>query len=406
MNNNGGGSSTSAGIDCHKSDPRVEDSIAVVANVKDDRSCQDPNIAVCPSSLEPGAKVKKEADTDNSGGTFNVESSTLNIVKLEGAESLTQHSGPSAFHLSANAKMTDTVVASPQSSDLKVLGVDRSTGVISNCQTDMSNEFSNVPCQPKQVEGSDDSNAVGKSSPELKHESRAAEEQSKLSSIVGPPAPPCQQKMAASSLASSAIVTSKPSISDKFKPSNLQNYNPIVKRGMSDFRFAAKKDSNLTKTVKCEDRHEMARKILKESSKSSVSSVLKASRSSKSSHTSDYKKTTSDSKDSVLYPSSKSASASSAQNIGVTSGTSDLASSTHTQIASHVHNKISASGLPQRAEKVNLSNGQSSTKVNHTAPMHPPAPSNLPAILSDEEVGLLSFNITNHPFWPVYLLSP
>lgn len=403
MNNNGGGSSTSAGIDCHKSEPLVEDSIAVVANVKDDQSCQDPNIAVCPSSLELGAKVKKEADTDNSGGTFNVESSTLNIVKLEGAKPLSQHSGASASHLSANAKMTDTVVTSPQSSDLKVLGVDRSAGVISNCQTDMSNEFSNVPCQPKQVEGSYDSNAVGKSSPELKHESRAAEEQSKLSSIVGPLAPPCQQKMAASSSASSAIVTSKPSISDKFKPSNLQNYNPIVKRGMSDIRFAAKKDSNLTKTVKCEDRHEMARKILKESSKSSVSSVLKASRSSKSSHTSDYKKTTSDSKDSVLCPSSKSPSA---QNIGVTAGSSDLASSTHTQIASLVHNKISTSGLPQRGEKVNLSNSQSSTKVNHTAPMHPPAPSNLPAILSDEEVGLLSFNITNHPCWPVYLLSP
>ncbi|KAA8526079.1 hypothetical protein F0562_007821 [Nyssa sinensis] len=114
--------------------------------------------------------------------------------------------------------------------------------------------------------------------------------------------------------------------------------------------------------------------------------MLKTSHSTKISHPSVSKRTSSDSKDPGLFSSSK---ASSEQNIAVTSGSGESSSSLPTPSALHVQNKIVASGLPQRGEKVNPSNSQPSSKLINTPSMHPPAPSNSAAVLSDEELALL-----------------
>ncbi|KAL7191014.1 hypothetical protein ACSBR2_023148 [Camellia fascicularis] len=389
VNDSGGGSFVNAGMGLQKLEPFVEHISTAVVEGKDDQSCQDPIGDMRQSSLEPGAKVNTEAHFDHLQEAFNVESSTLSDVKLEDLKPLVQHSGASADHLSANVEINDTAVTSLQSSDLKVQDVDRSVAAVRNCQTDTAGQFSCDPCQPKQqLEELEGSIAVGKSSSELEHDSRASEEPSKLSSaIASPPAPLSQRKMAASvgkSSTSSTIVISKPPVSDNRKPTNAQNHNHVTKRGIPDCSIGTKSGS--TDVVRGEDRHEVPRKILKERSKPSVSSVLKASHSSRISHASDSKKTVSDSKDRVLYSSFKT---SSAQNIGHTSGSGDPASSLQTQSASHVQNKISASGLQQRSEKVTQSNTQPSTKVNHTVQMQPPASSNSPATLSDEELALL-----------------
>ena len=98
---------------------------------------------------------------------------------------------------------------------------------------------------------------------------------------------------------------------------------------------------------------------------------------SKISHAPFPKRTNSDSKDSIRYLSPK---ASLAQNSGDTAGSLQI------ETASLAQNKATTSGLPLRAEKLNQSNGQSSSKTSHALSMNPSAPINSPAALSDEEV--------------------
>ncbi|XP_057477343.1 LOW QUALITY PROTEIN: uncharacterized protein LOC130765036 [Actinidia eriantha] len=377
-NDKGGGSSISSGSEPHKSEPLVEDSSTAIAEGKYKPNCQGPSLDMNPSSVEPCAEVKSEADLDNSGGTFNVEATTTTDVRLDGTQPLDQHSGDSADHLSA--------VTSLQLTDFIVPGGDGSIEGASNCEKGLIDDCTYDPSQPKRHgERPEGSIAAEKSSSELKQDSRMAEEPSKLgSTIVIPRVPSSQRKTAAPSSASSTIVISKRSVPDNLKPSNEQNHN--LKQGALDSSISIKKDSGSTEMVGGEDRREMPRKILKECSKSSVSSVLRVSPSSKISHTSNSKKTSSYSKDPVPYTSSK---ASSAQNIGVTSGSAEPAGSLQAQSTSHVQTKILASGLPHKGEKVNQSNSQSSTKVYHTVPVHRPAPLNSSAILSDEELALL-----------------
>ncbi|XP_052170477.1 uncharacterized protein LOC127786831 [Diospyros lotus] len=382
--NDNKGSLATAGIDLRKTEPVVEDFSTSVAEANDNQNGQDSSVGMCPRLLEPVADVKKEADLDNLGGNINVDSSTSSDMRSDGLRPLNQLSGASADHLSANVKTNDTTVTSSLSSDPKVHNVDKCTEVVSNCQTQMAVEFPHDACQSKQqMDRPEASITVRKSSSQLKNE--AAEEPPKLSSvIVISSTPHGQRKSAASSSTSSTIVTSKSSISDNPKHPNAQNCSNTAKRGIFDCGVSSKKDNNSSDTVRYEDRHQMSRKMLKERSKCSVSSALKVSHSSKASPASDSKKTLSDHRDSVTYSSSKT---SSSENIGVNPVSGDLDSS-KTLNVSHVQHKSSASGLPQRNEKVTQSNSQSSIKLNHT-PSHPPALSNSPATLSDEELALL-----------------
>ncbi|KAL6979387.1 hypothetical protein U1Q18_021052 [Sarracenia purpurea var. burkii] len=384
----GGGYSIRGGFDSCKSGHVDEDFSNAVGEGRGYQNSQGPNVDMCPSTLKPTTEVKMEADLDNSRGAFNVVSSTIGDVKLDGTLPLALHLGASTGHLSVNVNTNDTSVTTLQFSDLKVQGGDSSTELASNCVSDVADEFPSDPSQPnQQVVGLKSSIAAGKSSLEVKHDLGSAEESSKLSSMIVIPRPPSsQRKMAASSSVSSTILISKHSVPDSRKPSNAQSRNPFMKRGMSDCTTSIKKDNSSTNMVRSEARHEMPRKILKECSKSPFSSVLKVSHSGKISHAPDSKKTVSDSKDHVLHLSSK---ASSAQKIGITSGSGEPSSSLQAHNASHVQSKILPSGLPQRGEKLNQSNSPSSTKVSHTVPMHPHAPSNSPATLSDEELALL-----------------
>ncbi|XAR70109.1 hypothetical protein NMG60_11026865 [Bertholletia excelsa] len=386
-----GGPSVNAGIDPHTSEPNLEDSIAAVVN--DNESCQDPSAYPCLNSVEPCARVKTEADLDKSQGTFGGKSSALSDIKLNGTKLMTPQPGASTDHLSANVKMNDITVISLQTSDPKVQGVDRSAEAVTVCQIDTASISPYDPNQNKQqsdeLEGS---TAKRKSSSELKHDLRASDQPSKFSRIVASPAAAAasERKLVTSvgkiSSASSDNFISKPSASDNCKPSNVQSSNSAKKWGTPDSNINTKKASNSNDVVRREEKHELPRKVLKDRSKSAVSSVLKASHYSKTSHASDPKRTVSDLKHSVLHSSSK---ASSTQNVGVTSGCGESASSLQSQSASHVQNKISGSGLPQKGEKVNQSNSHLSTKVNHMVPMHNAAPSNGPATLSDEELALL-----------------
>ncbi|XP_059662126.1 uncharacterized protein LOC132308141 [Cornus florida] len=392
VNGNGEGSCRGAGIDTHKSESVVRDLTNAVPEVEENKKLQDSKADISSSSLQLTVDVKTEVYVDKSGGVFDVGFSPLTDV-MDGTNPLVQHPGVSADHLSENGKVIDTAVSSSQSDEHKVQDVERCAEAVSDCQTDKADELSGRLCQlRRQLEDSEDSMLVPKSSSALKNGSRPAEEPSKSGgSMLSLPAPPSQCKVilsvGKSSSTSSTTMISKPSVSDKHRPANAPNHNIIIKqRGISDSgNVSNKKDNVSTDIVRDEDGREIPKKIPKEHPKSSVSSVVKASHSPKISHASVFKRTSSESKHPLPY----SSKASSAQNIVVPSGSGDTASSLQTQSALHGQNKFTASGLPQRGEKANQLSSQPSSKLNNAPPMHPPAPSSSAAALSDEELALL-----------------
>ncbi|KAK3001688.1 hypothetical protein RJ639_020414, partial [Escallonia herrerae] len=257
--------------------------------------------------------------------------------------------------------------------------------VVGDCKKDKDGEL------PMSQLDSESTIVVCKSSSELKHGAIRAEEPSHSgSTTLSASAQPSQRKLMVSvgklSSTSSTIMVSKPSVSDDCRTANGQNHNLSSRqREISDCNASSKKD-NASTNVKDEHGRENPRKIVKELPKSSVNSASKMSHSSKLSHASASKRTLPDPKDPVIHLSSKT---SSIQNIAAAPGPSECANGLQNESALHVQSKIVASGVPQRGEKINQSSCQSSSKVNHAQSMHPPAPSNSPATLSDEELALL-----------------
>ncbi|KAK9274630.1 hypothetical protein L1049_021881 [Liquidambar formosana] len=401
LDDNGGSFSACVVIDSHRLKPSVDDMASAVPEVKDNQILQDSNDDMSRSSVQPNVKVEIEGDDDNAKADLNFQSSSLDDVKVDGTKHLAQHPGISADHISENSKVNydenskvnDAVVSSSQSSDHKVQDVERSSEAVSDCHAHKTDDLSGDQCQRKrELETSEGSMVVEKNSSEPKNSSKQAEEQSKsVGTSQSPPALPSQRKMVVcvgkSSSSSSTIVISKSSVSDNSKSADTPNPDPITKqRATPNCNISIKKDHFASEVVRDEDGREMPRKTIKERPKSSANSTLKASHSSRSSQASAFKQNFSDSKDYVAYSSSK---ASSVQNSAVTSGSGESAGSLKSQHALHAQDKITSSSLLQRGEKFNQSNGQSSSKINHTAAMHPPAPSNSSATLSDEELALL-----------------
>ncbi|KAK3018841.1 hypothetical protein RJ639_003469, partial [Escallonia herrerae] len=258
--------------------------------------------------------------------------------------------------------------------------------VVGDCKKDKDDEL------PMSQLDSESTIVVHKSSSELKHGAIRAEEPSHSgSTTLSASARPSQRKLMVSvgklSSTSSTMMVSKPLVSDNCRTANGQNHNLSSRqREMSDCNASSQKDNASTDVSKDEHGRENPRKIVKELPKSSVNSASKMSHSNKLPHASASKGTLPDPKDPVIHSSSKT---SSTQNIAAAPGPSECANGLQNESALHVQSKIVASSVPQRGEKINQSSCQSSSKVNHAQPMHPPAPSNSPATLSDEELALL-----------------
>ncbi|KAA8525079.1 hypothetical protein F0562_007057 [Nyssa sinensis] len=206
VNDNGGGSSRSAGIGSH-TEPLVEDLATAAPEVKDNQNFQDSN-------------------------------------------------GDSA------------AIISSQSSDLKVQYVTDAVSDCQTIKPDELPVDPCQPKQ--QLEGSVGSMAGWKSSSELKHGQGPAEEPSKSSgSILSRPAPPSHRKIVVSvgksSSASSTTVISRPSISDNHRPAHAQKHNSSTKQwGTPEGNVNIKKDNASVDVVRDEDGREMPKKILKE----------------------------------------------------------------------------------------------------------------------------------------------
>jgi hypothetical protein len=320
-----------------------------------------------PSSAQSNVKV--EVDDDNSKGGLNRQSSHGDAKDAR----------ISYDNISENPKLNGAALGG-SSNDHKIQEVGSNLEAVLLCNTGEANKLCDGPCQHKRAEGSIE---MQQCLPEPKNTTETAEELSKAGeTISNSPALPNQRKIVvcvakASSVASTVMISQTPS-SDNFKTSDTLNFSSnIMQQVIPDCNSSIKKDRATSEIVTEEERYDISKKTVKECPKSSVNSASKVLHSSKSSHTSVPKRTVSDSKDSMLHLSSK---ASSAQNSGDTAGSLQIEST------SHAHSKALASGLPQRSEKFNQSNGQSSSKTSLALSMNPSAPTNSPAALSDEEV--------------------
>lgn len=368
--------------------PSIEGMTGAALDVKNSLILQDSKGNMLLNSAQPNIKVELEVDHDNNAKEdLKIRSSSLSDVKLDATEHMALPPGISVDHLSENSKVNDAAVSSSQSGDHKAQDVERSSEAVSDFHTDKTDELSGDHSQSKlELDGSEGSMTVQKSSLEPKHDSRRVEGQTKLGgTIQNSPALPSQCKMVVcvgkSSSTSSTVGTSKSIVSDNGKPVNIQNHDPIIKKQViSKCSTSIKKDGAASDVVRDEDGQEMLKKTVKEHAKSSVNYALKALHSSRSSHAFVSKQSLLDSKDSVVHPSSKVLSA---HNTASTSGSGESVGSLQS------HNKITSSTSLQRGEKFNQSNGHPSSKVNVGSSMHLSAPANCSATLSDEELALL-----------------
>ncbi|KAL5833192.1 hypothetical protein ACOSQ3_016866 [Xanthoceras sorbifolium] len=364
--------------------PPVQDtaSVAPEPEVVDKQIHTDFSGDVSRSSVMPYVEMKIE-DNNNSRGNLNFQSSS-------GDAKVQTKCYDDIYEIS---KANDVAASSSQSSDHKAQDAEKASEAVSDCHTEKAHEVTADACQIKRdVEGLISAVEVEKSFPESKHSSGFAEEQLKSEGTgVNSTALPGQRKVVVcvgkSPSTSFNTLISKSSASDNFKSRDTQNSNINIKqKAISDSNATVKKDHAQSDVVRDDERHDTLKKTAKEHPRSSVNSVSKVSHSSRISHATVLKRTISDSKDSVPSSSYKP---SSMQNVAVTSGSSESAGSLLSQSALHGQHKMSTSGLPVKGEKLNQSNFQSSPKVNHAPPMHPPAASNSPATLSDEELALL-----------------
>ncbi|KAM5571356.1 hypothetical protein ABKV19_011787 [Rosa sericea] len=322
----------------------------------------------CPTgdgSVQCSPNKKTEDHEDNSQSPVNVQSSLHGEAK---------DLGKSSDQVSESSNLNGVIVNIPLSSDHKVQGADRTSEAVTDSHTVRGDELSG-DCQPKrESEDLADSITLQKCASDVKHGL-------KLSEDISKPAAPGQLKTASSAGKSSTVpstsLTPKSSTPQNLKSGDVQNPNPFTKqRVTSESKVSIKKDRASSADMD-HDKDNMPRKIVKEQLRSPTSSALKTSHFSRNAHDSVSKRTTSESKDSLLHSSSKTFSEG---DTAVPSGSSEK--------VLHGQSKSSASSALQRGEKLNQTTS-SKTSQSHAPPACPPAPSSSQAKLSDEELALL-----------------
>ncbi|PRQ16739.1 putative chromatin regulator PHD family [Rosa chinensis] len=327
----------------------------------------------CPTSdgsVQRSPNKKTEDHEDNSQSPVNVQSSLHGEAK---------DLGKSSDQVSESLKLNGVIVNVPLSSDHKVQGADRTSEAVSDSHTERGDELSG-DCQPKrESEDLVDSVTLQKCSSDVKHGLKLSEDLSKPGGILNSAAASGQLKTASagkSCTVPSTSLTPKSSTPQNLKSGDVQNPNPFTKQQvMSESKASIKKDRASSADMD-HDKDNMPRKIVKEQLRSPTSSALKTSHFSRNSHDSVSKRTTSESKDSLLHSSSKTLS----EGDTVPSGSSEK--------VLHGQNKSSVSSALQRGEKLNQTTS-SKTSQSHAPPSCPPAPSSSQAKLSDEELALL-----------------
>ncbi|XP_030530296.1 uncharacterized protein LOC115740829 isoform X2 [Rhodamnia argentea] len=360
-----------------------EDVAQVAPETKDKRSPSDVN-----SNRPMGfsCNVKKEVDDDSCKGMLQIQSCPLadkNSVLLPSDDA--RCPGVSNTQTSENFKANDVEVNSSQCTDKKSVATVCDAEAVCESRGHTGQElFGDVSDLKQEAVASDDSIERQKSSAESKAALVSPEEPSKPSGSELPIAPTAQKVVVSFGEASStpsSLPIQKSSSSDKLKPSDAQNLNPIVKQRTAGESDPTAKEQASADVLTEKSGHDLVWKTAKFCSTSPSGASLKASHSSKVFQASGSRRTVSDSKDHT-FPSCKS---SSSHNVAVSSGTGESPGTLHNHSAAHPQNKATGSGLPQKSGKSSHTNFPPSSKVNHSTQGVLPNPSTL----SDEALAFL-----------------
>ncbi|KAL7111068.1 hypothetical protein ACP275_05G064600 [Erythranthe tilingii] len=278
----------------------------------------------------------------------------------------TQYPELSVNICSEEGKVIETSTPSSEASGQKGIDASRRLTVASS-RTDKFDEPPDNPSQSKrEPSGSEGSMGARRKSSGLKHSSQVADESPKSNGTPRSHSTASYQRKAVVSVVKTASTSGSIMSKSSDKRVDATAPNPSInsrQKELSESSVGTMEENASVDMVEREEKCGRPKKFVKEHPKQNI--LSKISESTKSSHTSDSKRPSSDSKDSKIQLVS---------NVESNCVSGECASPPRIESASSVQNKAA------------LGKGEKSGNV---ASMNAPTSSNVPAILSDEELALL-----------------
>lgn len=328
------------------------------------------------ANSRPIKKLKNELDSDDHRDR-SAESLHPNNVKLDGAKASRQYPESSNV-VSGEGKVVGTSTINIEANEAKVLDSSRNFSV-GRPKTDKPNESAGSVLHTKREHSGPEGSLVArKRSSGLKPSSEMADESLRSNDTARNHSTASYQRKAGASVvrsSSTSGIFSKSS--ENYMAATAQNSSVHSRQELSDSSQGTMIDNASADKVECAEKCGRPKKLVKESSRSG--SMAKLPENNKSSNASDSKKPLSDPKDPSIHSSSKVPLGS---NVASRHVSGECASPPPTEGASSMQNKSVASAVLGKAEK----SGCHPSSKGHVASMTSPAPSNVPATLSDEEV--------------------
>ncbi|KAL6005750.1 hypothetical protein ACLOJK_006323 [Asimina triloba] len=391
-NLNGGSSSIAVDSEAKPSD-------GYFINLQDVQSActhQDSNGAISPVSLQSTVKVEGEGTDVQDKGSLELPPSPVKHGKLSCGIHSPLNLGTSPVSTPENLQAHDMSGKSPSLGECKD-AEGETEGLSCGNKDTITDRLVSTSSEPNQCgqESVDllGHTAVQEGSSKSRHGSKSSEESSKVGCVSSSPPAPSYRRLVVgfvgkSSSASSMVVLSKTSVSTSHKSVSTVSPEAVKTSHFSKQRVKVKSSTDWKKenpdAPKDEkNKQDVSQPPVKDRPKSPASG-LKTSQTSRISFGTS-KHSTSDAKEQVVALPSK---ASLMQGTPISTGSIEHPVQSHAQGAPQ--GKHSASGSSQKSEKINASSSYPSSKLfNHATSMHPPAPVNSSAALSDEELALL-----------------
>lgn len=330
------------------------------------------------ANSRPIKKLKSELNADDHGDLL-AESLHANNVKLDGAKDSSQYTEASNV-IAGEGKVVGTSSLKTEANEAKAKVLDASRNLtVGRAKTDKSNESAgSAPHTKREHSGPEGSLGARKRSSGLKPSSETADESLKSNDTARNHVTASYQRKSVASVVRS---TSTPGImsksSESYMSATAQNSSGHSRPELSDSSQGTMIENASADKLERAEKCGRPKKLVREPSRSG--SLAKIPENSKLSNASDPKKPSSDSKDASIHSSSKVPSGS---NVASSHVSIECASPPPAEGTSSIQSKSVASAVPGKAEK----SGCNLSSRGHVTSTASPAPSNVPATLSDEEV--------------------
>ncbi|KAG6396870.1 hypothetical protein SASPL_143027 [Salvia splendens] len=348
-----------------------------VADAK--KSDQSQDLVIDETNPRPIKKLRSKLDSDNHGDHL-VDSLHLSEVKLDEPKASTQFPGLSVNVVTGEDKVVGMSTLKTEANVAKVLEASRSLTV--GCpRTDKPDESAGViPHSKREHSGPEVSRGGRKKSSGLKPSSEVAEELLKSNGTSRCHSTASyQRKSGVTVLRSTSSSGIRSKSSENYMAATAQKSSVHSRQELSDSSQGTMKDNAFADKVERVDTSGRPKKLVKESSGSG--SATKMSESNNFSNSSASKKPSSDLKDPSIHFSRVPL----GSNVASSHVTGECTSPPSAEGSS---SKALASAVPGKGEK-SYHTGCNPPSKGHVASMTSPASSNVPAILSDEELALL-----------------